>query len=160
MTQPPGHLLSHGSTVPVVLPPGSKPRSEVPAATTNRVPCPFLFRWTYEWGMFTIAHMRFYRNRHPFRRHHPPDQQHRHSEREPHEPEQGELPDPSSTGSEAAYMRALIDSNTLVTVVLMTGERLRGHIRYYDRDCFSLGPPGRGANIFLRKHSVRCIVEE
>jgi hypothetical protein len=70
------------------------------------------------------------------------------------------VPDPSSTGSEAAYMRSLIDSRAIVTVVLITGERLRGRIRYYDRDMFSLGPSGGGPNVFLRKDSVHSIVEE
>jgi len=96
--------------------------------------------------------MRFYRDRNPFRRHFP-DQ--RTQEQEP-----VDLPDPSSTGSEAAYFRSLIDSRTMVTVVLTTGEQLRGRVRYYDRDCFSLGPAGGGANLLLRKDSVRCISEE
>jgi hypothetical protein len=46
-----------------------------------------------------------------------------------------------------------------VTVVLITGEELKGRIRYYDRDCFSIGPAAGGPKIFLRKSSVRCIVE-
>jgi hypothetical protein len=96
--------------------------------------------------------MRFYRDRHSFRRHVP--------EQRPQEPEPVDLPDPSVTGSEAAYFRSLIDSHTMVTVVLTTGERLRGHVRYNDRDCFSLGPGGGGANLLLRKDSVRCISEE
>lgn len=96
--------------------------------------------------------MRFYKGRHSFRRHFPGQR--------PQEQEPVDLLDPASTGSEAAYFRSLIDSHTMVTVVLTTGERLRGHVRYYDRDCFSLGPVGGGANVFLRKDSVRCISEE
>ena len=95
--------------------------------------------------------MRFYRDRGSFRRHFP--------DQRPQEPEPANLPDPFVTGSEAAYFRSLIDSHTTVTVVLTTGERLRGQVRYYDRDCFSLGPAGGGANLFLRKDSVRCISE-
>ncbi len=116
--------------------------------------------------------MRFHRDRNSFRRnfsdhrsqekrpHEYRPHDYRQSEQRPGEPESGELPDPASTGSEAAYFRSLIDSNTIVTVVLLTGERLRGHVRYYDRDCFSLGPAGGGANVFLRKENVRCISEE
>ena len=96
--------------------------------------------------------MRFYRDRHFFRRHFP--------DQRPPEQEPVDLPDPLSTGAEAAYFRSLIDSHTVVTVVLTTGERLRGEIRYYDRDCFSLGPAGGGPNLFLRKNSVRYIVED
>ncbi len=65
-----------------------------------------------------------------------------------------------STGDEASYLRSLVDSRRTVTVVLKTGERLSGRIRYYDRDCFSLGQPSGGPNIFLRKGSVLYISEE
>ncbi len=71
-----------------------------------------------------------------------------------------ETPDPTSTGSEAAYFRTLIDSHTMVTVVLTTGDKVRGRVRYYDRDCFSVGPADGGPKIFLRKSSVVCIREE
>ena len=67
------------------------------------------------------------------------------------------MADPVSTGSEAAYLKSLVDSRATVTVVLKTGERLSGRIRYYDRDCFSLGPAEGGPKIFLRKNSVSYI---
>jgi hypothetical protein len=67
---------------------------------------------------------------------------------------------PECTEREAAYLRSLVDSRAIVTVVLTTGERLRGRIRYYDHDCFSLGPAGGGPKIFLRKSSVRYLCEE
>jgi sRNA-binding regulator protein Hfq len=70
------------------------------------------------------------------------------------------LPPPGSTGAEAVYLKSSIDSRATVTVVLKDGERLRGRIRYYDRECFSLGPVDRGPNIFLRKSSIRYICEE
>ena len=66
---------------------------------------------------------------------------------------------PSSTGSEAAYLRSLIDSQTEVTVVLKTGGKLRGRIRYFDRECFSIGLSDRRLNVFLRKSCVRYIYE-
>ena len=65
---------------------------------------------------------------------------------------------PESTGSEAEYLRSLVDSRSTVTVFLKTGERLRGRIRYYDRDCFSIGL-SNGPNIFLRNHSVLYVSE-
>ena len=75
-------------------------------------------------------------------------------------PDEGELPDLDSTGSEASYFRSLVDSKTRVTVVLRNGERVRGRVRYYDRFCFSVGVDGGGPNVFLRKSSVNYILEE
>ncbi len=66
---------------------------------------------------------------------------------------------PESTGYEAAYFKSLIDSGADVVVVLRTGETLRGRVRYYDRDVFSLGPADNGPNLFLRKSSVRYLYE-
>lgn len=77
--------------------------------------------------------------------------------------ESQEIEDPAKqtgTGAEAGYMRSLVDNRTTVTVILTTGEELKGRIRYYDRDCFSIGPSAGGPKIFLRKSSVRCIIEE
>jgi len=65
-----------------------------------------------------------------------------------------------STGYEAAYLKSLIDSGTRIVVVLTSGEKLRGQIRYYDRDCFSLGPTDGGPKLFLRKSSIRYIYED
>jgi len=66
---------------------------------------------------------------------------------------------PESAGSESAYLRSLIDSRAMVTVVLTNGERFQGRIRYYDRHCFSLGLSAKGPRIFLRKASVSYIAE-
>jgi len=71
-----------------------------------------------------------------------------------------EAPDPTATGSEAVYLRSLVDSKKPVTVLLKTGDRLRGRIRYFDREMLSLGQMGGGPNIFLPKHSIHQIVEE
>lgn len=73
-------------------------------------------------------------------------------------PEEDESPDIASTGSEAGYFRSLVDSKAKVTVVLRTGERLSGRIRYYDRCCFSLGPVGGGPKLLIRKSSVKYIL--
>lgn len=98
--------------------------------------------------------MHYFKRRRP---HHRP-----HRQGPPPEP----LPQPDvaeeqqGTGSEAPYMKSLVDSRATVTVVLTTGEELRGRIRYYDRDCFSVGPADGGPKIFLRKSSVVCIRED
>jgi hypothetical protein len=67
--------------------------------------------------------------------------------------------DPDDTGQEMAYFQELVDSNATVVVVLRTGERLRGQMRYYDRDMFSLGQ-FEGPKVFVRKTSVRYLYEE
>jgi hypothetical protein len=71
-----------------------------------------------------------------------------------------EAPDYEHTGQEAAYLKSLVESGQTVVVVLNSGEHLRGHVRYYDRDVFSLGPADGGPKLFLRKSSVRYLYEE
>lgn len=85
----------------------------------------------------------------------------RHFEKRFHEPP--EIQDrvhPEDTGSEAAYLKSLIDSRATVTVVMNDGERLHGRIRYYDSHCFSIGLSATGPRIFLRKASVSYIAED
>ena len=65
-----------------------------------------------------------------------------------------------STGAEAEFLKTLVDTRARVTVVLRSGERLSGRIRYYDRDCISVGPADGGPKVFLRKSSVRYIEEQ
>jgi RNA chaperone Hfq len=91
-------------------------------------------------------------NRHHFKKRH----MERHS---PPLPDAHELMQPEHTGAESAYLKSLIDSRTKVTVVLVNGERLQGRIRYYDRDCFSIGLSATGPRIFLRKDSI-CYISE
>lgn len=67
---------------------------------------------------------------------------------------------PEESGSETVFLKSLVDSHAKVTVVLKSGERFRGHVRYYDRDCFSIGLSARGPRLFLRKDSVSYIAEE
>jgi hypothetical protein len=81
-----------------------------------------------------------------------------HFDEEP--PAAQDLVHPDHTGAEAEYLQSLVDSHAIVTVKLITGETLRGHIRYYDQDCFSIGLSASGPRIFLRKASVAYIEEE
>jgi small nuclear ribonucleoprotein (snRNP)-like protein len=74
-------------------------------------------------------------------------------------PKMQDLVHPEHTGSESAYLQSLVDSRATVTVVLKDGERLNGHIRYYDRHCFSIGLSAEGPRIFLRKASISYISE-
>jgi hypothetical protein len=66
---------------------------------------------------------------------------------------------PDTTGLEAIDLKALVNSEATVTVVLNSGEHLTGRVRYYDRACLSLGPSDGGPKIFLRKSSIRYILE-
>lgn len=68
--------------------------------------------------------------------------------------------DPEVTGAEAAYMKTLVDMGVPVVVVLKTGEQLRGQVRYYDRDVFSLGQGEAGPKLLIRKSSIRYLYEE
>ena len=70
-----------------------------------------------------------------------------------------DLVHPDHTGAEAEYLQSLVDSHAEVAVKLITGETLRGHIRYYDQDCFSIGLSAPGPRIFIRKTSVAYIEE-
>jgi hypothetical protein len=65
-----------------------------------------------------------------------------------------------STGMEAWYMKQLMTSEIPIVVVLDTGEKVRGLVRYYDKDTFSLGPAGGAPKMFLRKDSIRYLYEE
>jgi sRNA-binding regulator protein Hfq len=71
-----------------------------------------------------------------------------------------DLVHPEHTGSESSYLKSLVDSHAQVTVVLTTGEKLRGRIRYYDRHCLSIGLSAKGPRLFIRKSNVSYIAEE
>jgi sRNA-binding regulator protein Hfq len=68
--------------------------------------------------------------------------------------------DPEVTGAEAAYLKTLVDMGIDVVVVLKTGEQLRGQVRYYDRDVFSLGQGEGAPKLLIRKSSIRYLYEE
>jgi hypothetical protein len=65
-----------------------------------------------------------------------------------------------STGMEAWYMKQLMTSEIPIVVVLNTGEKVRGFVRYYDKDTFSLGPADGSPKLFLLKESIRYLYEE
>lgn len=107
---------------------------------------------------------RFGQSQHTQRHARPPHHLHRQTQpiRQPRQPHQiaEDLVHPEHTGSESTFLKSLVDSHAKVTVVLKNGERLRGHIRYYDQYCFSLGLSAHGPRLFLRKDSVSYIAEE
>src|SRR5262249_12473114 len=65
-----------------------------------------------------------------------------------------------STGMKAWDMKQLKTSESPIDVVLNTGEKVRGLVRYYDKDTFSLGPADGSPKMFLRKESIRYLYEE
>src|SRR5215475_2179457 len=65
-----------------------------------------------------------------------------------------------STGMEAWYMKQLMTAEIPIVVVLDTGEKVRGFVRYYDKDTFSIGPTDGNPKMFLRKDSIRYLYEE
>ncbi len=96
--------------------------------------------------------MDFSRHHHFRRRHHPQPPSHHHDVKE--------LVHAEDTGSESSYLKSLVDSRAKVTVVLTTGEKLQGRIRYYDRHCFSIGLSAKGPRLFVRKEHVSYIAED
>src|SRR5215510_8704876 len=69
-------------------------------------------------------------------------------------------PSIESTGMEGWYMKQLMESAIPIVVVLNTGEKVRGFVRYYDKDTFSLGPADGSPKMFLRKEGIRYLYEE
>src|SRR5262245_5018531 len=71
-------------------------------------------------------------------------------------------PQPSieNTGMESLFLKELIEDEKLIVVVLTNGEEVRGYMRYYDRDVFSIGPADGGPKRFIRKSGVRYLYEE
>src|SRR5262247_3585542 len=64
------------------------------------------------------------------------------------------------TGMEGLYMKELMEDERLVVVVLNNGDPVRGYVRYYDKDVFSLGPEDGSPKVFIRKENIRYIYEE
>ncbi len=64
-----------------------------------------------------------------------------------------------NTGMEAAYLKELIDTQKTVVIVMTDGDQIRGQVRYYDKDVFSVGPADGGPKMFLRKTSIRYLYE-
>ena len=93
-----------------------------------------------------------------YHRHHNPRRNR--PDRANNRPEKRRPSGPASPESESSYLKSLVDSRARVTVIMKNGERFNGRIRYYDRDCFSVGLSSEKRKIFLRKENVSCILEE
>ena len=71
----------------------------------------------------------------------------------------GKTPPPDDTRQEAAYLKALGEKQTPVSIKLMDGEVLRGWIEYYDRRMVRLTRDG-APNLFIFKHEIAYIAED
>ena len=71
----------------------------------------------------------------------------------------GKTPPPDDTHQEAAYLKALGEKQTPVSIKLMSGELFRGWIEYYDRRMVRLTREG-APNLFIFKHEIAYIAEE
>ena len=68
-------------------------------------------------------------------------------------------PPPDETLQEAAYLKALGEKQTPVTVKLLGGESVRGWIEYYDANMIRLTREG-APNLFIFKHEILYIAED
>jgi len=68
-------------------------------------------------------------------------------------------PPPEETGEEAAYLKALGEKQTPVSVKLRDGEIVRGWVEYYDQNMIRLTREG-APNLFIFKHEIMYIAED
>ena len=68
-------------------------------------------------------------------------------------------PPPDETAQEAAYLKALGEKQTPVTVKLVGGENVRGWVEYYDANMIRLTREG-APNLFIFKHEILYIAED
>ncbi len=68
-------------------------------------------------------------------------------------------PPPDETLQEAAYLKALGEKQTPVTVKLLDGECVRGWVEYYDQNMIRLTREG-APNLFIFKHEILYIAED
>jgi host factor-I protein len=68
-------------------------------------------------------------------------------------------PPPEETFQEAAYLKALGEKQTPVSLKLHSGEVVRGWIEYYDQNMVRLTREG-APNLFIFKHQIVYIAED
>jgi sRNA-binding regulator protein Hfq len=66
---------------------------------------------------------------------------------------------PEQTNAEAFYYLKQMNNKTPMVVVLDSGEELRGHIEWYDRNCLKVHRED-GPNLLLFKHSVKYLFKQ
>ena len=66
---------------------------------------------------------------------------------------------PEQTSAEAFYYLKQMNNKTPMVVVLDDGQRLRGHIEWYDRSCIKVNRVG-DPNLLVFKHSIKYIYKQ
>ncbi len=64
------------------------------------------------------------------------------------------------TGLEALYLKTLMEEATPIVLVLTSGEKIKGLVKYYDKDTFSFSPADGSPKLFVRKDCVKYLYEE
>jgi host factor-I protein len=65
---------------------------------------------------------------------------------------------PESTNEEVAYLKQLVDKQGSVSIKLVSGEKVRGWIEYYDRDMLRLTRKDQ-PNLFIYKQQIAYLEE-
>ncbi len=81
-----------------------------------------------------------------------------HRESGSHAPRRRPAP-PDGTAAEAFYYLKQMNAKTPMVVVLEGGERLHGHIEWYDRNCIKVHRTD-GPNLLVYKHAVRYMYKQ
>jgi RNA chaperone Hfq len=66
---------------------------------------------------------------------------------------------PENTSAEAFYYVKQMTNHTPMVVVLDSGEQLRGHIEWYDRNCIKVNREGN-PNLLVYKHAIRFMYKQ
>jgi RNA chaperone Hfq len=66
---------------------------------------------------------------------------------------------PDSTSAEAFYYVKQMNARTPMVVVLDSGEQLRGHIEWYDRNCIKVNREG-APNLLVFKHAIKYVYKQ
>ncbi len=66
---------------------------------------------------------------------------------------------PENTSAEAFYYVKQMTNRTPMVVVLDTGDRLRGHIEWYDRNCIKVNRDGM-PNLLVYKHAIKYMYKQ
>ena len=66
---------------------------------------------------------------------------------------------PEQTSAESFYYLKQMNNRTPMVVVLDNGERLRGHIEWYDRTCIKVNREGE-PNLLVFKHAIKYLFKQ
>ena len=66
---------------------------------------------------------------------------------------------PEETFEEAAFLKSLCDKHKPVSIKMMDGDIMQGHLEYYDKNMVRLTRQG-APNLFIFKHEIMYIAED